>query len=67
MIVKSKFFKEHMGDLQEIFLVLDKYQMKLNPSKCAFFIREGKFLGYMASSRGIDPNPKKVQVILDMP
>ena len=41
--------------------------MKLNPAKCAFFIRGGKFLGYMVSGKGIEPNPEKVEAILSMP
>lgn len=64
--MKSKSFKQHVSDLREIFSMLDHYQMKLNLAKRAFFIKEGKFLRYMISSRGIRPNPKKVQAILDM-
>ena len=41
--------------------------MKLNPKKCTFGVRSGKFLGYIITQRGIDANPKKVQAILDLP
>ena len=40
--------------------------MKLNPSKCAFGVVLGKFLGFMVSQRGIEANPEKVRAILDM-
>ena len=40
--------------------------MKLNPSKCAFGVSSGKFLGFMVSDRGIKANPNKIQAILDM-
>ena len=40
--------------------------MKLNPSKCAFGVVSGKFLGFMVSQRGIEANLKKVKVILNM-
>ena len=40
--------------------------MKLNPSKCAFRVSSGKFLGFMVSQRGIEANPEKIQAILDM-
>ena len=40
--------------------------MKLNPSKCAFGVSSGKFLGFMVSHRGIETNPNKIQAILDM-
>ena len=40
--------------------------MKLNPSKCAFRVVLGKFLGFMVSQKGIKANPEKVRAILDM-
>ena len=40
--------------------------MKLNPSKCAFGVSSGKFLGFIVSHKGIEANPDKIQAILDM-
>ena len=40
--------------------------MKLNPTKCAFGVSSGKFLGFMVSQWGIEANPKKVKAILEM-
>ena len=40
--------------------------MKLNPSKCAFGVSSGKFLGFMVSQREIEANPEKVRAILEM-
>jgi len=40
--------------------------MNLNPKKCIFRVRSGKFLGFMISSRGIEANPVKLKVVLDM-
>ncbi|KAI3457130.1 hypothetical protein Pfo_013793 [Paulownia fortunei] len=37
--------------------------MKLNPSKCAFGVRSGKFLGYMVTERGIEVNSEKVKAV----
>ena len=42
------------------------YNMKLNLSKCAFGVTVGKFLGFMVSQRGIEVNPEKVQVIMEL-
>ena len=39
--------------------------MKLNPSKCAFEVASGKFLGFMISHRGIEANSEKIKSILD--
>ena len=46
--------------------MLRRYNMKLNSSKCAFGVSLGKFLGFMVSHRGIEANPDKIQVILNM-
>ena len=40
--------------------------MKLNPSKCAFKVSSGKFLGFMVLQKRIKANPDKIQTILDM-
>ena len=66
MLVKSKEELAHLDDLRETFTTLRQYQMKLNPSKCAFGVASGKFLGFMVSQRGIEANLEKVWAILDM-
>jgi hypothetical protein len=40
--------------------------MKLNSAKCAFGVSSGKFLGFMVLSRGIEANPEKIRVVLEM-
>ena len=49
MLVKSKEELAHLENLNETFGTLKKYQMKMNPSKCAFGVALGKFLGFMVS------------------
>ncbi|XP_065623716.1 uncharacterized protein LOC136065020 [Quercus suber] len=66
MLVKTQDEERHLVDLQETFDTLRQYHMKLNPSKCAFGVSSGKFLGFMVSYRGIEANPNKIQAILDM-
>jgi hypothetical protein len=66
ILVKSKEEDSHLDDLRETFETLRKYQMKLNPSKCAFGVYSGKFLGFMVSQRGIEANPDKIKAILEM-
>ncbi|KAL0440299.1 UNVERIFIED_CONTAM: Ribonuclease HI [Sesamum latifolium] len=50
----------------ECFEILKKFGMKLNPSKCTFGVREGNFLGFMVSQRGIEANPEKIEAIIKM-
>ena len=66
MLVKSQDEGKHLDDLQETFNTLKQYNMRLNPSKCAFGVSSGKFLGFMVSHRGIEANPDKIRAILDM-
>ena len=49
MLVKSKEELTHLDHLKETFAMFRRYQMKLNPSKCAFGVALGKFLGFMVS------------------
>ena len=41
--------------------------MKLNPTKCAFGVSAGKFLGFIVNHRGIEANLEKIKAVLDMP
>ena len=49
MLVKSKEDSTYLDELQETFIILKKYQMKLNPSKCAFGVALRKFLRFIVS------------------
>ncbi|KAK4397424.1 Transposon Tf2-12 polyprotein [Sesamum angolense] len=66
MLVKSKKETEHLNHLQAAFEVIKRYGMKLNPAKCTFGVKGGKFLGYMVSEKGIKVNPKKIKAITKM-
>ncbi|GJT63343.1 hypothetical protein Tco_1006876 [Tanacetum coccineum] len=55
-----------IADITETFDNLRRINMKLNPKKCSFGVEEGKFLGYMVTSKGIRANPKKTKGIADM-
>ncbi|XP_056690374.1 uncharacterized protein [Spinacia oleracea] len=66
-IVKSRLANDHIDDLRETFETLRRFRMKLNPKKCVFGVRSGKFLGFLVSERGIDANPDKVEAIMNLP
>ncbi|KAL0452889.1 UNVERIFIED_CONTAM: hypothetical protein Slati_1267000 [Sesamum latifolium] len=66
ILVKSKKAEDHIVDLEETFAVLRKYKLKLNPAKCVFGVQGGHFLEFMVTQRGIEANPLKIKVILDM-
>ena len=67
MLVKSTTAELHITHLFEAFQILRKYNMKLNPAKCAFGVSVGKFLGFIFNNRGIEANPDKIKAVLNMP
>ena len=66
ILVKRKRMEDHITNLDEAFKILKEYNMKLNPSKCAFGVSLGKFLGFMVSQRGIEANTEKIQALSDI-
>ncbi|GJU39369.1 reverse transcriptase domain-containing protein [Tanacetum coccineum] len=67
MVIKSKTEPEMIKDVEEPLLTLKKVNMKLNPKKCSFGMDEGKFLGYMVTSKGIRANLEKSKAVINMP
>ncbi|XP_024172199.1 uncharacterized protein LOC112178258 [Rosa chinensis] len=67
LVVKSKRKTDHFQDLRRVFDRLRKYQLKMNPLKCAFGVSSGKFLGFIVKHRGIEVDQSKIKAIQDMP
>jgi hypothetical protein len=66
IIVKCTKQENHITDLQETFANFRKASLKLNPEKCVFGVKKGKFLGCLVSTKGIEANPNKIEAILCM-
>lgn len=64
--VKSRTIDTFIVDLKEVFQVLQSSRMMLNPEKCIFSMKFGKFLGHMVSFWGIKNNLDKDKAIQDM-
>nr|GEX84723.1 reverse transcriptase domain-containing protein [Tanacetum cinerariifolium] len=54
-------------DVEETFKNLREINMKLNPKKCAFGMREGTFLGYKVDADSLRVSSEKVEAVLDLP
>ena len=52
IVIKTKEKHTLLEDLEETFVNLRKYRLKLNPDKCTFGVPAGKLLGFLVSSRG---------------
>jgi hypothetical protein len=66
IIVKSTKQENHIANLQEMFANFRQAGLKLNPEKCVFRVKKGKFLGCLVSTKGIEANPSKIEAILRM-
>jgi hypothetical protein len=66
IIVKSTKQENHVADLQETFANFRRAGLKLNPEKCVFGVKKGKFLGCLVSTKGIEAIPSKIEAILRM-
>ncbi|GKC63234.1 reverse transcriptase domain-containing protein [Tanacetum coccineum] len=67
MVIKIKTKQDLIRDVKETLLTLKKVNMKLNPKKCSFRMEEGKFLGYIVTSKGIRANLEKTKTMMSMP
>jgi hypothetical protein len=61
IIVKSTKQENHIADWQETFANFRRAGLKLNPEKCVFEVKKGKFLGCLVSTNGIEANPRKIR------
>jgi hypothetical protein len=63
VVVTSKSYKEHLANLRETLECTRKHGLKMNPSKCAFQVSVGEFLGFMVHERGIEVGKKSMKAI----
>ncbi|KAG9453420.1 hypothetical protein H6P81_006324 [Aristolochia fimbriata] len=59
--VKTKERLDHLLDLRAVFERLRRFQLKMNPLKCAFSVTSGKFLAYLTKP------PVLIALIVDRP
>ena len=67
IIIFSKTEEEHLQHLEEIFIRLRKFGLKMKREKCSFFKKHIQYLGHLVSERGFEPLPEKLESIRKMP
>ena len=67
IIIFSKTEEEHLQHLEEIFVRLRKFGLKMKHEKCSFFKKHIQYLGHLVSERGFEPLPEKLESICKMP
>lgn len=55
--------KDQVQALIKLFERLQRFQLRLNLTKCSFKVKTRKLLGFIVSSQGTEVNPNKVNVI----
>jgi hypothetical protein len=66
VVITTRKEESLISDLAETFDNLNRYKLKLNPTKYSFGVSAGQLLGFLVSARGIEANPEKIQAILTM-
>ncbi|GJW61308.1 reverse transcriptase domain-containing protein [Tanacetum coccineum] len=66
MVIKSTSEEDMLVDIKETFERFRSINMKLNPKKCSFGVKEGPYLGHLITKQGIRANPSKVKSIIDV-
>nr|AAX96841.1 retrotransposon protein, putative, unclassified [Oryza sativa Japonica Group]ABA92755.1 retrotransposon protein, putative, unclassified [Oryza sativa Japonica Group] len=63
VVLKSKEIEDHIADLRKVFERTRKYGLKMNPTKCAFGVSAGQFLGFLVQERRIEVTQRSVNAI----
>ena len=56
-------FDEHLEDVEKVLVRLQKANLRVNASKSSFSKTEIKYLGYVVTRNGIEPQPRKIETI----
>ena len=65
-LVNAKTFDKFILALEQLFVALRKFGLKLNPDKCTFLTSEAKFLGRIVNSKGFKADSEYVRTIREM-
>ena len=59
-------FEEHLQQLRTCFQRFRNAGLKANAGKCSFRLKDIPYLGYIITCKGVKPDPKKIQGIVDL-
>ena len=57
---------EHDQRLELVLKRIESKNLKLNPSKCRFKVKEVTYIGHVLSEKGVSPDPRKVEAVRGM-
>lgn len=67
ILIFSKNSEQHLQRIEDVLQRLSNVNIKLKLTKCKFFVKEVKFLGYQVTENGMSMNEDKTRAIKNMP
>lgn len=67
VILCAKSQDEAYTQLEEVFRLFSKYNVKVNIDKCKFFMKEVQYLGYVVNEKGVKPSKDLLKSIQEAP
>ena len=67
IIIFSRCLEDHLKHSATVFDRLSDAGLKLKPSKCRFGCHKVPYLGFITTTQGIKPDPKKVEAVRTYP
>ena len=67
IIISGRDIKEHDENLKKVLDRAREINLKLNPSKCKFRLKQVGYVGHLFTDHGLQPDPEKITAITDMP
>jgi transposase InsO family protein len=67
ILVYSRTLEEHVEHVRKVLYALEKYNLRLNPSKSEFHSQRIRFVGCIVTPDGIEVDPEKVERVKEWP
>lgn len=67
ILIASESFEQHLINIENMMSRLQKANIKLKPTKCKWAEEQVLFLGHIVSSKGLQPNPDKIEAVKNFP
>ena len=59
LVITKSSHDDHLDKLEQVFIQLRDFRLKINAAKSFFCAQETEYLGYILTRGGIKPQPKK--------
>jgi len=63
ILVYNRNMEEHLRHLEQVFSLMKQNELYAKLSKCSFGITKVEYLGYLISGKGVETDPKKIEII----